>query len=53
MNPLPAVSDEVLSAFLACRYKGYLKLTGAGGAAITSAWEGRSSKSLRRISSKC
>jgi hypothetical protein len=25
------VSDDVLSAFLACRYKGYLKLTGETG----------------------
>jgi predicted RecB family nuclease len=31
VNPHPPVSDEVLSAFLACRYKGYLKQAGEVG----------------------
>lgn len=31
MIPLPVVSDDMLSAFLACRFKGYLKLTAQAG----------------------
>jgi predicted RecB family nuclease len=31
MIPLPVVTDDLVSAFLACRYKGYLKLTGETG----------------------
>ena len=28
MIPLPVVTDDIVSAFLACRYKGFLKLSG-------------------------
>src|SRR4051812_48636392 len=31
MIPLPVVTDDVLSAFLACRYKGHLKQAGQVG----------------------
>ena len=31
MIPLPVITDDLLSAFLACRYKGYLKLAGEAG----------------------
>ena len=31
MTPLPVVTDDLLSAFLACRYKGYLKQAGQVG----------------------